>query len=514
MIVFVAGVGLVLFVVRLAMVWPATVDDAFITFRYSSNLAHFGAPVWNVGDPHPAEGYTSFLWMVLMAIPHLFHFGAVVFSKVVGVACSFATIATSAGLAWSLSRSANPFFRWLTSILAIPILITSPAAAIHAVAGMETALYTFLATSLLLTVTLLGRTRDASSPSGLLVSVFLFLGLLLALTRPEGILWVLATGATLALSLRRRSLFFRRRLLLRGFWLFLLPMTVFLLWRLSYYHHLFPLSFYVKVAAPSTNAHLDGAKELLRFLREVFAFQPLFGLSIVVAAVMVRRTAIPALVAVLVHVLLFAVPKPIMAFEWRFLFPVLPFLASLAAVGLGALLEWISNRIRLPAVGAFFIGIVALALQIWPYSSNSNRRLADFAAYGRAMQSAHIPLGKALRRLGDSDPQQHSLATGEAGAIPYYSGWRTVDIFGLNDISIATSHNRDMRSVLAGNPEIVVLVSSSPTEFVPFVPWEGDLFSLCTADGYHRLDTLTFDARSLRMWLWVLGRPGTKSILG
>jgi hypothetical protein len=525
MIVFVAGAGLALFAVRLAMVWHATVDDAFITFRYSSNLAHFGAPVWNVGDAHPAEGYTSFVWMVLMALPHLVHFGAVVFSKVVGTACSFATILASVGLAWSLCRSANPFIRRLTAALAIPILVASPAAAIHSVSGMETALFTFLTTSLLLNATLLNRPSSAHQRH--LMNAFFILGLLLALTRPEGILLVLSTAA--ALLLRKQSsssypaLFDRRRLLLRGFWLVLLPAAAFQLWRISYYHHLFPLSFYVKVAAPSINSHFDGARELLRFLREIFVAQPLFGLAIVIAAAMVRRTAAPALVAVLVHMLFFAVPKPIMAFEWRFLFPVLPFLAGLAAVGLGALVEWIWNRIQaraehrsrfLPSASAFGVGIVAVALQIWSFSPNCNRRLADFVAYGSAMHSANIPLGKALRRLGGSDPQQHSLATGEAGAIPYYSGWRTVDIFGLNDVLIATSHNRDMRSVMAGNPEIVVLVSSSPTTFVPFSPWEGELYSLCSAAGYHRLDTLTFDARTLRMWLWVLGRSVTNPILG
>jgi hypothetical protein len=527
MIVLVAGTGLLLFVVRLVTVWHATVDDAFITFRYSSNLAHFGAPVWNLGDPHPAEGYTSFLWMVLMAIPHLFHFGAVVFSKVLGVACTCATILVSARLAWAVCRSSDPSIRRLAAVLVVPILIASPAVAIHAVSGMETALFTFLATSLLLIAIFLHRSAVSSASQQRLVSALLILGLLLVLTHPEGILLLLAAAATLVLGKRgpfsQLAPTDRHRLLLQGFWLFLLPAVVFLSWRIWYYRHLFPLSFYVKVGAPSSRSHFDGAKELLAFLREIFIAQPLFGLSLVIGVVKVWRIAMPALVAVLVHVLFFAVPKPIMAFEWRFLFPVLPFLTGLAAVGLGNLLAWLSDRIRLRATrtpmfqraaGAFCIGSVAVTLQIWAHSSDGTRRLADFAAYGRAMQSAHIPLGKALRRLGGKNPGNHSLATGEAGAIPYYSGWRTVDIFGLNNVQIATSHDRDMRFVLAGNPEIVVLVSSSPTEFVAFVPWEGELYSLCSAAGYQRLDTLFFDARSLRMWLWVLGKPGTKPILG
>src|SRR4051812_35207028 len=43
--------------------WPFTVDDAFITFRYSQNLAAGYGPTFNPGVLPHAEGYTSFLWM-------------------------------------------------------------------------------------------------------------------------------------------------------------------------------------------------------------------------------------------------------------------------------------------------------------------------------------------------------------------------------------------------------------------------------------------------------------------
>src|SRR3990172_8780796 len=40
-------------------------DDAFITLRYSRNLADGQGPVWNAGER--VEGYTAFLWMLLNA---------------------------------------------------------------------------------------------------------------------------------------------------------------------------------------------------------------------------------------------------------------------------------------------------------------------------------------------------------------------------------------------------------------------------------------------------------------
>ena len=41
-------------------------DDAFIAFRYVSNLHDGHGLVWNRAPFQPVEGYTSFLWVVLL----------------------------------------------------------------------------------------------------------------------------------------------------------------------------------------------------------------------------------------------------------------------------------------------------------------------------------------------------------------------------------------------------------------------------------------------------------------
>lgn len=61
-LVVAAGLGVVLLTgVRAA--WFFTIDDAYLTFRYTANLAAGHGPVWNVGED-PVEGFTNFLWMV------------------------------------------------------------------------------------------------------------------------------------------------------------------------------------------------------------------------------------------------------------------------------------------------------------------------------------------------------------------------------------------------------------------------------------------------------------------
>src|SRR5687767_8859993 len=64
-VVFAAAVALLLG--RAAHLWNPylVVDDAFISFRYADNLARGLGLVYNSGER--VEGYTNFLWTVLLA---------------------------------------------------------------------------------------------------------------------------------------------------------------------------------------------------------------------------------------------------------------------------------------------------------------------------------------------------------------------------------------------------------------------------------------------------------------
>ena len=60
-------------------------DDAFISFRYAKNLVDGHGLVFNPGER--VEGYTNFLWTLLMTIPIYFGYGPVVFSQMLGLVC-------------------------------------------------------------------------------------------------------------------------------------------------------------------------------------------------------------------------------------------------------------------------------------------------------------------------------------------------------------------------------------------------------------------------------------------
>ena len=63
-LVVVVLIPVALFGIHASLFWSYINDDAFITFRYSRFLASGLGPYYNVGEH--VEGYTNFLWMLLL----------------------------------------------------------------------------------------------------------------------------------------------------------------------------------------------------------------------------------------------------------------------------------------------------------------------------------------------------------------------------------------------------------------------------------------------------------------
>ncbi len=189
--------GLLLVVVLfVALAWgfaPHTVDDAWITFRYSRQWALGHGPYFNPGEH--VEGYSNFLLMLLLA-PVVAWGGAdaaLPAAKVIGLA-SGALAVLGAGL---LARRAAAPARWAgaAGIAAALLAASFPGFAYHSMSGLETSLY-----ACLLVWGVRGLTA-ASSRATVLGGVALAAA---AITRPEGpLLFALAWGVAAVTRLRR-----------------------------------------------------------------------------------------------------------------------------------------------------------------------------------------------------------------------------------------------------------------------------------------------------------------------
>ena len=128
---FVVGVILlpVMFGIITYRLWSYTLDDAFISFRYARNFAEGHGIVFNPGER--VEGYTNFLWVVILAVPFLLHVDPVPFAHTADVLlCVTATV-----LVYLIGRRA--FFGGARPLAALPaaLFLASPAVATLSATG-------------------------------------------------------------------------------------------------------------------------------------------------------------------------------------------------------------------------------------------------------------------------------------------------------------------------------------------------------------------------------------------
>ena len=137
--IFRAGAALTLGLLLVhAWVYGFQCDDAFISFRYARNLAHGHGLVFNPGLER-VEGYTNFLWVVLLATLDRFgirpEWGANLLSLT-------ATVALWACVVWSASRGA----RAAGALALVPALFLAGtrSVAVWSTSGLETRLFELL----------------------------------------------------------------------------------------------------------------------------------------------------------------------------------------------------------------------------------------------------------------------------------------------------------------------------------------------------------------------------------
>jgi hypothetical protein len=477
--------------VYLVAAWPFTVDDTFITLRYSRNLASGIGPTYNATGPR-AEGYTTFLWMLVLAAPHALGFDAALFAKVAGVAATLATTALAAAWAWTEAPGGASRKLWAGAVAAT-CFASIPATAVHAVSGMETALFTALLTATLFATSGYLRGRDTArwAVAGC--------ALLLGLTRPEGNVAAFVAVATAASLVEAGA---RRRLVVAAVAGWMAPIALYELWRRHYYGLPFPLPFYVKLATPGL---LPGWPDVAEWLeRTALPLAALVAPAIVTAARRSQRVSLrPALATATVLIGFFILPQHQMGYEHRYLAPLDPTLAVLAGVGFA----WLTARGHETRSGRLAMGIAAagLAIAVGLNLAAARGTIGGEADYGRGLIAAHARLGRELRAL---DGPAGRLAISDAGATPYFSGWWTLDLIGLNDPHIARSGHPDPAWVLAQDPDVVVLASASTDHFETWDwnPWESALYDACLAAGFTRVAVRRFASD---YWLWVMARPSS-----
>jgi len=402
-------------------------DDAFISFRYAQNLASGAGLVWNPGEP--VEGYTNFLWTVLIAAGMQAGLGPVLLTEVLGI-CFFAC---SLLLTFGVARAAG--FTVPDSFAALLLTGTNYTFSCYATGGLETQMVTalFLAGCL----AALGGVNGHLQRRRALLTIAL-LAIIAVLCRMDSALLLWGTGAGLMLLGPRRGDGAACAGAGRssGWWpefcilvifpvLMLAPWCV---WKLWYYGDLLPHSFYLKAVNASTIEH--GLRYFYAFIVS-YDLYPFLFVCVFFAGRLFLKEQRPLLLLAGVVTLWFLYILKIGGdfMEFRFMVQVIPLMMVLLVWALGTCAR--GRIIRAAGILLVLGGSVHHALTFSYEQETGVEPVAMLAGHLTAEGENWVGIGRALgSAFAPSDSV--TIATTAAGAIPYYSGLRTVDMLGIN----------------------------------------------------------------------------------
>jgi hypothetical protein len=442
-------------------------DDAYISFRYARNALLGYGLVFNPGER--VEGYTNFLWTALF-VPVL---GAKLNPALASQALTLLLALATAALAWLGARQlAGPW----AATMALGLLVASAPFVLYAArgSGMETALFTLLVLAAVLAY-LAEENREPrttqrvpdresivrwSAIDGRLSVVGMLLALA-AMTRPEG---VLVAGVCVLHMLTRawhdRQVVWPRLLgLAAGFLAIFGP---YYLWRLAYYGYPLPNTFYAKVGGSSAQA-LRGLTYAAQF---AWSQAPLLALALCSllpeprtenrepstenqrithhtsyithhkreSSILNSQFSILSFLWLLVGVYtLYIVAVGGDHFPlYRFFVPLLPPLMLLAALGFRRLACALPPPLSRPVVS--LLAIVAIGWQAPQLYASRTLNASGQVWSENSVVEKNREIGLWLRT---HTPPDTLLATGIAGAMPFYAERPVLDTLGLNDVHIA-----------------------------------------------------------------------------
>lgn len=421
-------IAIALLLLAHALFYDGITDDAFILFRYVDHFLAGHGLVYNVGDR--VEGYTSFLWAIVLAALSFPFPDPIIASKLAGIASGLLCLF----LVWKFSCFL--FGRNAWALVAPVLLALDRTYAGWCTGGLETKLFTaliFAATS---------RAFCEHSADGKRLPLAGLLFGLATLARPEAPMY-LATFVVWRVAVTR-SLNIRDNL-----WLgltFLAVVAPHLLWRHDYYGEWLPNTYYVKV----NGFYADwGLAYVWLFFREQHLIPVIPAL--VVAALTGRRDATVSRAASFFASLLFMHFAYVIyiggdTYEFRFVDAAIPWM-SIAAAG-GAYRYRVSDGSgTIWRSLATALVLLACLNQVLPTlrSLLQTEYREEFAttwpiyAYVEPLEwnklwQSHVQISNWINKYkhpGDS------LAVHAAGHIPYFTGLPTLDLYGLNDKFVA-----------------------------------------------------------------------------
>ena len=420
--------GFSIFILEAFAYFRFRVDDAYITFRYARNLAAGAGPVWNPGER--VEGYTSFSWMLLLALMHLAHIDI----ELAAVILACASMAALFYLIWRVWLRLSPD----AGRLPLPPHAVMAAAGILVAANTGTGqwslsgLETPLAAALIMAV-ILTYQRESREPGIPWSAVVLSAGVM---TRPE-MAFIAALTAAFFFDQAVTDPSARRWRHLGAFVLIFVALAgTWFAWRWSYYGYFFPNTYYDKVG-PTGLMLWRGWLYMSQYWWSYLIAPSLIASVILPFLLEGQRRRDAAFICALSAVWLFDVVLEggdVFGFA-RFVVPVFAplYIALFFTLGIAVSRATLPVPSRAMLRSAAFGALTLAAAITVAWSAQTT----NFMTANRTVMAQWKVEGIWIR---DNAPPDYLTAVLAAGIAPYYSGRPTLDMLGLTDTTIAHTH--------------------------------------------------------------------------
>ncbi|MBE0644945.1 MAG: hypothetical protein IH600_12755 [Bacteroidetes bacterium] len=446
-----------------AQFYPFISDDALISMRYAQRLVDGEGLTWSNGLP--VEGYSNLLWTLLLSFSGFLGIDLVFAARTMGVVC-IGLIPVL--LLYAMRRDTT--VEKLVTLALLALFPLNASAAAWAIGGLEMPL-----TALLLVMALVlldGGIEKACVDRRIALHSGLLLGFA-SINRPDGLLFPVAIVMVLLgfkIFRKLESRFIDLFLVVAIPLLFAAGQMVF---RFVYYAELLPNTAYVKLSFSRFHMGI-GWDYVLQGISVQWPFWILVAAAFGLLFVRRDRAAVLFIVPVLAWFGYVTVAGGDYAPAFRLLLPAVA-MGMLPLLKAGRVLAAAPLWSRRPITG--LSALILLCVAAYPVFYVVQHESYDIV---RAREEVWEWDGKILAEtlhaaFHGRDP---FIAVTAAGCIPYWSGFRSIDMLGLNDRHIAHRRPRsrgfgpvghelgDARYVLDQKPDMIILnVGDSSSQY-------------------------------------------------
>jgi hypothetical protein len=411
------------------------VDDAAITFTYSRNFAH-GYGLVSQPGMSPVEGYSNFAWVLLLSPFFLLNvFDPVITPKLI----SFLLIVGTFIVLYQMLKPL-PGSHWV-AFAAFTLTALNTSFVVWTISGLENPLYVFLV-SLLLWWSTRVLSGETDARNALWIGV---MAALIAITRPDGLAYVLAFPATLIPA--QKTLWKRKILLLLLYSaIFGGLYGLFILFRLAYFGVPMPNTYYMKGAF--------GLQDIINLLTlqpqmvtkaQVLLQQCIGILNIILPLLLVigsfylllvrqwTERVWTTLVFMLCSLSIYLLLPPDWMGEYRFATPFSPLFYLYSALIIEAVVKQLPSFIYKPILIILTVLAIIATFNLYTPRSEAFRQNPTVPVqYIRTTYTDKFEWYKNILGL-----ESASVLLPDVGAMIYYSSLTVYDIAGLTDQTVA-----------------------------------------------------------------------------